>query len=105
MKKLFLIGRKHTNGTDGKVKLLYCSLYLKFEDRIKGCKNFKGTYLKGSDNFRVSSLQSHHGSDMHSLSTKYNDQMVNKSHAQVAGFSKFVSTKEGPINKCWKKCD
>ena len=28
--------------------------------------------------------------------------MENKSHAQVAGFSKFVSTKEGPINKCFE---
>ena len=37
-----------------------CSLCTKFEDRLKeGCSNYTGHYIRGSDNYRKSSVTHH----------------------------------------------
>ena len=42
-----------------------CSVCIKFQDKLRGMRNFKPGFIDGSRNLRTSSFKDHAASDMH----------------------------------------
>ena len=66
---------------------MWCSLCAKYEDEIKSCKNFNPMFITGSNNFRLSTVKCHTGSEMHEKSLLIRD----KEEAEKAG-KKYIKT-------------
>ena len=50
------------------VELLWCASCRKFEDKIRGVKNFSAAWISGSANHKLSNVSDHARSDQHKLS-------------------------------------
>lgn len=50
------------------VELLWCASCRKFEDNIRGVKNFSAAWISGSANHKLSNVSDHARSDQHKLS-------------------------------------
>ena len=47
------------------VESLKCGVCVRFEDKIRGCRNFNSAFIEGSKNLRASSFKDHAATDMH----------------------------------------
>lgn len=60
-----LPGCSTTRGQRLCVSKLRCTVCKRFEDKIRGSRNFSPAFIEGSTNLRTSSFKDHAGSDMH----------------------------------------
>ena len=61
-----------------------CELCVKWEDSIKGCKNFQRAFLDGSTNYKSSAVSEHEETDQHLKSFESQEDYEN----QLAGVSR-----------------
>ena len=55
-------------------KMMRCSLCVKYEEKLRSCKNFNFSFINGTDNFRKSTMEKHASSYMHEKALHLRDE-------------------------------
>ena len=76
---------------------MFCKTCLKFEDKIKGSKNYNPSFVEGCSNFRKSAIVEHAKTEMHNKACEFEDMQ----EAQKLGekYKKMTSTANTPIGE------
>ena len=86
------------------VSKIFCSICKRYEDRIKGSRNFNRAFIDGSANLRTSSFRDHAKSDMHeramSLLKKEQSSSITEYSPLFRSFAKMDPTAERRMK--WK---
>ena len=86
------------------VSALKCSACAKFEDKLRGCKNFTQAFIIGSRNVRSSAFKGHADSDMHKQAMHFLRQSKSTHISEYAQIARSFTTLD-PMIEAQKKFD
>ena len=79
------LGRDH-------VALLKCTVCGRFEEKLRGCRNYNPAFVVGTTNLRVSAVKDHADTDMHKRSMLLLSKSRSKNAVEYAPIAKALST-------------
>ena len=71
-----------------KEEIMFCKICVKFEERIKTCKNCNHSFIGGCSNFRKSAIQEHSTTEMHLRASRLEEEAKSKELGEVYRQSK-----------------
>ena len=85
------------------VGLLWCAVCRRFEERIRGVKNFSNVWITGSSNHKCSNVLDHARSDQHKAAmTRLR---VEQSRASTSTYARSLLTMDKTVQEKMKKFD